>query len=300
MGVARSGFETYVKPSAKRCYGPGRADHKEYCVTTCQTALNNDFLKGHGDSEASGICCWNDCEDQLYNNHKFACYCDEEESESTTTSAPAVIRSLAEESEDTSDDNKEAAAQYILHNDFNVVEGTDANNAADLVGCQATGSEDVRNDPAKKQECLDECTKNSDCTGVVFHSQGSMLKKDAEGKTIDNMVVARSGFETYVKPSAKRCYGPGRADHKEYCVTTCQTALNNDFLKGHGDSEASGICCWNDCEDQLYNDHKFACYCDEEESESTTTSAPAVIRSLAEESEDTSDDNKEAAAQYIL
>jgi hypothetical protein len=263
MMVARSGFDTYVKPSAKRCYGPGRADHTDYCVNTCQVALNNDFLSGHGDSEASGICCWNDCENQTYNGVKFACYCDEEDSESTTTSAPVDSRSLAEKSEDTSGDNENAAAQYVLHNDFNVVEGTDANNQADLVGCVATGNEDVRNDQAKKQECLDECTKNSDCTGVVFHSKGTMLKKNVDGKTIDNMMVARSGFETYVKPSAKRCHAEGRPEHDDWCEQTCQVALNNDFLSGKGSSEASGICCWNDCEDQLYNGNKFHCYCDE-------------------------------------
>merc|ERR1719476_1234712 len=117
-----------------------------------------------------------------------------------------------------------------------------------------------------------------------------MLKKNVDGKTIDDMMHSRSGFETYVKPSVSRCRFPTKDDddHKQYCVNTCQVALNNDFLSGHGDSEASGICCWNDCENQTYNGVKFACYCDEEDSESTTTSAPVDSRSLAEESEDTS------------
>merc|ERR1712224_200668 len=98
-----------------------------------------------------------------------------------------------------------------------------------------------------------------DCIAVTFHSDGTMLKKKAGGKSLDDMLVDRSGFETYAKPDASLCYNPGPKGHDSWCVSTCTYALQNGFLAGNGDSTANGTCCWNDCDEQSYNEQQYAC-----------------------------------------
>jgi hypothetical protein len=174
-----------------------------------------------------------------------------------TTSAPEPTESYQ---------SSGAGASYRFHDNTNVIEGTDLNNSADLKGCEATGDKDVRNLPEEKQKCLDECNTLSDCTGVTFHSQGSMLKKNFEAKTISDMMQSRNGFETYVKPTASKChfYRNGFKTLNKWCASTCNYALEHGFLAGKGDSTAFGTCCWNDCEDQKFAKiFDYACYCDE-------------------------------------
>jgi len=271
MMVDRAGFETYVKPSAATCYSPVKSADNAWCVNTCGYALEHGFLAGHGDSTASGQCCWNDCKDQTYNNLPYHCFCDgstdteEGSSESHGKAANPqnhVTSPKSEDSNETSHSTSGAGAQYKLWNDKNVMVGSDDKNQADLVGCVATGNKDVRNLPAEKQKCLNECTKNSDCIGVTFHSQGTMLKKSVDGKALKDMMVDRAGFETYAKPSAATCYSPGKSADDAWCVSNCGYALEHGFLAGHGDSTASGQCCWNDCKDQVYNDLPYHCFCD--------------------------------------
>jgi len=185
--------------------------------------------------------------------------------ETSSTAAPSTSTDVPTNSAPTdssSTDTSDAGARYVLHNDKNVVEGSDTDNGSDLVGCQASGSKDVRNNQALKQECLDECTDNADCIAVTFHSAGTMLKKKADGKSLDDMLVDRSGFETYAKPDGSMCYSPSTQGHDSWCVSTCTYALQHGFLAGNGDSTANGNCCWNDCDEQLYNKQPYTCFCD--------------------------------------
>merc|ERR1711988_684492 len=88
-----------------------------------------------------------------------------------------------------------------------------------------------------------------------------MLMKKADGKNLNDMLVDRSGFETYAKPDGSICYS-ATDRHDQWCVSTCTYALQNGFLAGNGDSTANGICCWNDCDEQFYNKQHYTCYCD--------------------------------------
>jgi len=168
----------------------------------------------------------------------------------------------------------------------NVMVNTDEDNHADIGGCKATGSEDIRNDDKKMQQCKDECSANTDCVAVTFHSKGSMLKKLVDGMTMKEMEKSRDGFQTYVKPSASSCRRNGLVSMEwtdKICQRHCGAALDQYF---DGNEDATGelgiACCWNDCANQTWNGpagrpHSYLCYCDAEDALESDVSTSLLV-----------------------
>jgi len=147
--------------------------------------------------------------------------------------------------------------QYRVYSDENVEKMDKGVNVADLIGCTIDAGQDIRHDAAKMKQCLLQCTDRSDCTGVTFHSMGTMLKKNSGDNDIYSMMKERKNFETYVKLSGDSCRPTAGHGDAHWCQTTCSTALQTN------DIEAQGNCCWNDCPNRSYKkDQEFTCSCD--------------------------------------
>merc|ERR1711881_44655 len=90
-----------------------------------------------------------------------------------------------------------------------------------------------------------------------------MLKKMCDGQSIEENRVQRDGFQTFVKPTSSKCRKTGHSKTNNWCVKTCDKALQHAFSGVGNDAIADGICCWNNCENEIFNGSQYDCSCDE-------------------------------------